>query len=197
MTDVTPSFMSVGRRSSVRTVFSIVAVALVLTAARPALARVPESQSAAPAAALVKLMQEKGLDAFAVPDPKEPGRFIAVLSFPGTQLLVVSAKIPVPSFIQDMLAKRQYRDAYMELQGPTAKDGRFFVQDMQADGLLAKPGRGESFDIVYENGVSTSFDGDWQAHGVSEADYDAKFVAADQRYADALTTLAAGLNALK
>lgn len=181
-----------------RSVLSIVALALALAAAAPAAARVPGSQSAAPAAALVKLMQDKGLDAFAAPDPNEPGRFVAVLCFPGTQLLVVSAKLTDPTVIQGMLAKREYRDAYMELQGPTASDGRFFVQDMQADGLLAKPGHNESFDIVYENGATTtSFDGDWQAHGMSEADYDAKFAAADQRYAGVLTALAAALQSRK
>ncbi len=181
-----------------RTALPIVAVTLALTAAAPAAARAPESRSAAPAAALVKLMEGKAVDAFAVPDPKEPGRFIAALSFPGTQLLVVSAKFPSPDVIQDLLAKGQYRDVYMELQGPTARDGRFFVQDMQADGLVPRPKRGESFDIVYENDVTaTTFDGDWETRGMSEADYDAKFVAADQRYADMLTALAAGLKATK
>jgi hypothetical protein len=86
----------------------------------------------------------------------------------------------------------------MELQGPTARDGRFFVQDMQADGLTPRPPRGESFDMVYENDVTTtSFDGNWEAHGMSEADYEAKFAAADQRYAEMLTTLAAGLKVTK
>lgn len=181
-----------------RSVLSIVALALAVAATEPAAARVPESQSAAPAAALVKLMQDKGLDAFAAPDPKEPGRFVAVLSFPGTQLLAVSAKVADQAVIQGMLAKRDYRDAYMELQGPTGRNGRFFVQDMQADGLLPKPGHNQSFDIVYENGATTmSFDGDWQAHGMSEADYDAKFGAADRRYAGVLTALAAALQPTK
>jgi hypothetical protein len=52
--------------------------------------------------------------------------------------------------------------------------------------------------MVYENDVTaTAFDGNWEAHGMSEADYDAKFAAADQRYAEMLARLAAGLKATK
>jgi hypothetical protein len=170
------------------------AVALTLAVAGPATTQGQASRSAGPAATLVKLMAQRGIDAVAAPDPTEPGRIVAALCFPGTQLLVVSAKYPVPAVLEQRLSDRQYRDVYMDLQGEITREGRFFVQDMQANGLTTRPEKDMPFDIVYENGVKTiSLDGDWKAQGLSEAEYDASFGSADRRYADLLTALAAGL----
>jgi hypothetical protein len=174
------------------------AVALILAVAVAAGTQEQASRSAGPAATLVKLMSERGIDATAAKDPQEPGRFVAALCFPGTQLLVVSAKYPVPEMLEKRLANREYRDVYMELQGEVTREGRFFVQDMQADGLTARPEKRLAFDIVYDNGVKTiSLDGDWKAQGMSEAEYESRFESADRRYADLLTALAAGLRASK
>jgi hypothetical protein len=181
-----------------RTAVSIVIVAAVLAAAIPTRADAPPSRSAGPAAALVKLMTDQGLDAIAARDPNEPGRYIAALCFPGVQLLVVSAKYPAPAALDLILSKRAFRDVYMDLQGPAARDGRFFVQDMQADGLTARPDNHAPADIVYENGVKTLvMNGDWADQKMTEAQYDAKVDAVDQRYAAMLTTLAAALQASK
>jgi hypothetical protein len=170
------------------------AVALTLAAAGPASTQGQTSRSAAPAATLVKLMVQRGIDAVAAPDPAEPGRFVAALCFPGTQLLVVSAKYPVPAVLDQRLSNREYRDVYMELQNEITREGRFFVQDMQANGLTARPAKDMPLDIVYENGVKTiSLDGDWKAQGLTAADYDARFGSADRRYADLLAALAATL----
>ena len=49
--------------------------------------------SAAKAKELVALLQGKKLEAFAVRDPIQPGRYVAVLLVPGVQLLVVSAVV--------------------------------------------------------------------------------------------------------
>ncbi len=174
------------------------AVAVTLAVVGPARAQAQPSRSAGPAATLVKLMAQRGIDAVAAPDPTEPGRFVAALCFPGTQLLVVSAKYPVPAVLEQRLADRQYRDVYMELQSGITREGRFFAQDMQANGLTARPEKDLPHDIVYENGVKTiSLDGDWKAQGLSEAEYDAKFGSADRRYAGLLTALAAGLPSSK
>ncbi len=178
-----------------RVVSSIALAALVLAAADSPAAAAQESHSAAPAAELVKLMEAKGLDAFAVADSREAGRYIAVLCVPGSELLVVSAKYPAPKALDDLIAKRQFRDVYMDLQGPAASVGRFFVQDMQADGLEPRPARHEGMDIVYEgDGSAARFDGDWHAQGLTEGDYQAKFEAADGRYASMLSALAAALS---
>lgn len=156
------------------------------------------SQSAGPAATLVKLMSDRGLAAIAAPDPREPGRFVAALCFPGTQLLVISATYPVPELLERRVSNREYRDVYMDLQGDATREGRFFVQDMHANGLMARPDSGAAVDIVYENGVtSTTFAGSGKTRDVSPADYDAKFVAADQRYAEMLDVLVVGLKSTK
>jgi hypothetical protein len=176
----------------------IVAVVLALSVPGISAAQDRSPRSPGPAATLVKLMAERGIDAAAARDPKEPGRFIAALCFPGTQLLIVSAKYPVPAILEQRLSNREYRDVYMELQSDVTREGRFFVQDMQANGLSPRPEKGAPIDIVYENGVKgPSFDGDWKAQRLSQAEYEAAFEAADRRYGDLLAALIGGLQASK
>jgi hypothetical protein len=179
-----------------RTPISVVAfaVASTLAMAAPASAQAQASLSAGPATALAALMAQRGIDAVAAADPTEPGRFVAALCFPGTQLLVVSAKYPVPAVLEQRLLKREYRDVYLDLQTEVAREGRFFVQDMQANGLIPRPEKDGAFDIVYENGVKAlSLSGDWKEQGLSEAEYASRFESADRRYAALLTALSASL----
>jgi hypothetical protein len=180
-----------------RTVVSMVIVAAALAVAAPAGSEEPQARSAGPVASFVKLMTGRGLDAIAAHDPNEPGRYVAALCYPGTELLVVSAKHPNPTALDDLLSKQAYRDVYMALQTEVARQGRFFVEDMQADGLTARPDRRAPADIVYDNGVKIIFDGDWTNQKMTEAQYDAKFDAADQRYVTMLSTLATALQASK
>jgi hypothetical protein len=178
--------------------FALPLVAVVLALSLPGEAQLRSPRSSGPAATLVKMMAERGIDAAAAKDAKEPGRFVAALCFPGTQLLVVSAKYPVPAILEQRLSNREYRDVYMELQNDVTREGRFFVQDMQANGLSPRPEKGAPIDIVYVNAVKgPSFDGNWKGQNLSQADYDAKFAEADGRYADVLAALVAGLQASK
>lgn len=177
-----------------RTAVPVVAFLAALAMAIPAASQDLVSTSAQPAATLVKLMTDKGLDAIAAPDPQDPGRFVAALCFPGTQLLVVSARYPAPKQMDAQLKKHDYQGVYMELQGGATEKGRFFVQDMQADGLKPKAEHGGAVDIVYENGVKlAAFDGDYKAQQMTEAAYDSAFQEADRRYAHMLSALAAAL----
>ena len=108
---------------------------------------------------------------------------------PGAQLLVVSAAHPSPQFVQERIANRQYRDVYMDLQGPATQNGRLFVMDLAADGLHDRP-RGEGFDITYQSGANqVSFDGDWKDKKMNRAQYDERFKADDERYAQMLAAL--------
>jgi hypothetical protein len=171
-----------------------IAVALALTVVVTGTPQQRASRSSAAAVTLVKLMTDRGLEAAAARDPREPGRFVAALCFPGTQLLVVSAKYPVPAALEQRLSNHEYRDVYMDLQGDVTREGRFFVQDMQTNGLQARPERGAAVDIVYENGAhGTTFDGNGKGTRLSQDDYDARFEAADRRYTEVLAALVAGL----
>jgi hypothetical protein len=86
---------------------------------------------------------------------------------------------------------RRFREVYLDLQGtPTSRD-KFFVQDANADGILSAFPGSDDVDVLYQDGVRrTLFNGDIKAQQLTSAEYDAKLVAADARYARLLTLLA-------
>jgi hypothetical protein len=155
-----------------------------------------ESESAAEAARLTQLLQAQGLDAVAARHPEQSDRYIAALHFPGAQLLVISAAYPAPAAMDARISERRYKDAYIDLQSAGVNDGRFFVMDLQADGLRRSRERNEPFDITYTNGVEQmSYDGTWADQKMSEAEYNARFEQEDRRYAAMLAALTSALQA--
>jgi hypothetical protein len=149
-----------------------------------------DSVSAQRVGSFVRALQAAGVDAFAAADPGEEGRFVAALYVPG-QLLVVSARHPSAIAVQQRIAAEMYRDVYLDLQGTPTREGKFFVQDVQADGLIAAtPGNG-GVDVVYIDGTKTLlFNGDNKAQHLTDAQYATAFAGADMRYARILETLA-------
>ncbi|MGE3840313.1 MAG: hypothetical protein AB7I50_01875 [Vicinamibacterales bacterium] len=127
-----------------------------------------------------------GLSAVAARAPDSVGRFIAALYVSDSQLLVLSAEYPVPALFDGRLQRREFQEAYVDLQGASPPQGRFFVHDMQADGLGRVCGSGEPFDVLFERGTErTAFDGDWAGQGLTEAGYDERYATAEARYAHA------------
>jgi hypothetical protein len=55
-------------------------------------------------------------DAIAAADPEEPNRFVAALSYPKSQLLVVDALYPAPALLRQEIVDAKYRDVYLALQ---------------------------------------------------------------------------------
>lgn len=164
-------------------VFALMLLSGALVAAAPAVS----PRSAKLATDLTAALANQKLEAIAAEDPDDPGRFIAALLGPG-QLLIISARPASPDTIQARLVHRQYRDIYLDLQASTVSDGKWFLQDMQADGLCA--GRDQVADIVYDaNTAATVFDGDWKSHGWSEKEYQERLGAIDQRYSRLLEVL--------
>ncbi|HEX6975101.1 MAG TPA: hypothetical protein VF147_11910 [Vicinamibacterales bacterium] len=151
-----------------------------------------DSKSAAAAKELSQLLDAAKLDAVAAADPSTPGAFVAAMYIPGAQLLVVSAKYSAPTLIADRIAKKDYREAYMDLQAASVAGTRVFVQDMLADGLIAKPdGAGD----VYEDAKPMTFDGEWKKAKMSEDDYMKRYADADAQYAKMLQVLIAQVKA--
>jgi hypothetical protein len=172
------------------TVLTLVAVMACATAAAA-----QDSRSAEAARVLTGLLDARDLSAVAAKDPDSQGRFVAALYFPGTQLLVISSQYSVPVLLEQRLARGEYREAYIDLQA-SPPEGRFFVQDLRANGLRPTCGSGDPFDIVYESGRPyATFNGDWAGQGLTESDYKARFASADERYARMLAALAAALRA--
>lgn len=181
--------MFISHRFSVcRPLLSVAGVALaaaILSAAPAA----QDGKSVAVARELAQALDASKLEAIAAIDPANPGMFVAAMYIPGAQLLVVSAKYSAPILITEKIVKKDYRDVYMDLQAASVAGTRVFIQDMLADGLVAKPdGPGD----VYEDGSKAiTFDGSWKKAKVSEDDYMKAFAEADEKYAKILSLLIA------
>lgn len=159
---------------------------VLLAAALPASAQ--ESKSAALVKQLTAALDAGKLDSVAAKDPSAPDAFCAALYFPNAQLLVVSAKYSAPQLLAARLAKKEYRDTYIDLSSASVPTSKVFVQDSGADGLSAK-----GFDAYEDAGKTTIFDGDWKKAKISEQDYQKAFAAADERYCQILQALIAQL----
>lgn len=164
-----------------------------LFALMPAGALGNEGSSPSVAKDLVSAMTARQMDAIAAPDPDEPGRFVAALVFPGVQMLVVTARYPSPERLQQMIARRQFREAYSELQEGTATN-RLFFHDMGCDGLGTES---DGADVLYEGSTAqTVFDGKWDAQSLTASAYAEKFKTADERYTRVLTVLLSAVKRL-
>ena len=162
---------------------------LALTLSSAALAQ--ESKSAALAKELSAALDAAKLDSVAAKDPSKPDVFFGALYFPATQLLVVSAQYSAPLALIERVAKKDYREAYLDLSSASVPGSKVFIEDLGANGLVAKPKDNEAFDAYEIAGQRTSFDGDWKKQKLSEDDYMKAFAAADERYSQVLTALIA------
>jgi hypothetical protein len=166
-------------------------VALVsATAVSPAWAEDWQSRQASQL--LLEQMDAHAADAVAVRDPDRPERFIAALRLPG-QLLVVSATHPSTDLVADRVASGEYRDVYLDLQGTPARDSKFFVHDMAADGISLK-GIGAAYDVVHDGSDLLTCDGRWKDAKLKEDQYRARVTKADLRYARMLGLLRGALD---
>jgi hypothetical protein len=163
----------------------------VLAVAVSATALAQESKSAALAKELSAALDAAKLDSIAAKDPAKPDVFVAALYFPGTQLLVVTAQYAAPLAMNDRLAKKDYREAYLDLSSASVPGSKVFIEDLGANGLVARPRDNEAFDAYDGGGKRVSFDGDWKKQQLSEEDYMKAFSAADARYSEILTALLA------
>jgi hypothetical protein len=143
---------------------------------------------------LAYLLRSAVLQAFAAPDPRRPGAFVAALYVP-EQLMVVEAYHPAKAAFEGRIAAGQFREAYLDLQSTPTPEGRFYVLDANANGLLTAPPGRRSVDML-DDGVQPSLllNGDLQGQGVSAAEYQARVMAADAKYAELLRVL---IDALK
>jgi hypothetical protein len=160
---------------------------LMLSLAVPAVAQ--DSKSAALVKQLTSALDEAKLTSVAVKDPAQPDMFVAALYYPGSMLLVVSAKMTAAAAMAEKIAKKDFQDAYVDLQSASTPDTKVFVQDTGADGLKMK-----TFDSVDRGTKSVTFDGEWKkAKFASEQEYQKMFDDTDAAYAKMLTALMASL----
>ena len=167
--------------------FVVAIVAFVLLV--PAIARAQESKSPDLAKQLALLLDQKKLDCLATKDAQEAGTYHALLYFPGTQLLVVSAKYSAPALLDELLARKDFRGVYVELSSASVPGSKTFVMDAYANGLTVRPVADQPPDSLERAGTQATFDGAWKKAKMSEADYMKSFNEADAAYARVLQLL--------
>jgi len=163
-------------------------VALTALACVPAAARAQEVKSPDLVKQLTVLLDQKKIDAIAAPDAQNPGGYVAALYFPGTQLLVVSAKYSAPALLTELLARKEYKQVYAELTSASIPGSKMLVNDVYANGLAIKPSGSNPPDGV-EGAIQATFDGGWKKAKITEADYNKSFTDADAAYTRVLQAL--------
>jgi len=162
-------------------------IAVVILSLLPASASA-QTKSGELAKQLGQLLSEKKLESFAAADQQNAGVFVAAMFYPGTELLVVSAKHFDPPSVTGKLAQKNYQDVYAALNEGAVAGSKLLVMDTFADGLVARPSNGTAPDSV-EGTVAMTFDGNWKKAKQTEEEYMKAFQAADAVYAHALEIL--------
>jgi hypothetical protein len=157
----------------------------------PTAAMAQDSKSAASVTELVKMLDSMKLDSFAIKGAV-PNEYVGALYFPGSQLLVVTAKFDTPWRADSLLAMKNYRDLYIELNSASLPATKLFVSDLGANGLRAKKD-GSVYDTADIGGKTYNFDGDWKKAKITEDDYSKSYTTADQQYMQMIQSLLAEL----
>jgi hypothetical protein len=156
----------------------------------PVLAGAQDSTSAGVASELIKLLESMKLDSVAA--KLQGDEYVGALYFPGSQLLVVKARYSVPERMDEQLAKRNYRDVYIDLNSASVPASKVLIADLGANGLYARR-RENQFDTADIGGRSYSFDGDWGKAKLSEQEYMKAFQTTEGEYVKMLEALVAQL----
>lgn len=167
----------------------LLASSLFLTSlAAPVIAQPQKSQEWA--TELAKRLSGDAPQAFAAAVPDDETRYVAVLHIPNVQLLAISATYASPALLRELLLKGDYQRVYRDLNSAGDREGRFFVEDLGADGLRPDRAPNAAFDITWrDGGKRTLFNGDWKGQKLSESEYRERFEKDAAQYAEMLRML--------
>ena len=164
-------------------------VGLFALAAPAGVAIAQESKSAPLAKQLTDLLDLGKIDAIAAKEAGEKDHYVAGLYYTGSQLLVIEARYAVPVLLDEKLAKKDYREIYMDLNSASLPEGKTFIVDLGANGLQPRRDENQPYD-TYEAGTKrVQFDSDWKKQKMTEEEYLKAFAEADAAYAKMLTSL--------
>lgn len=178
-----------------RLVILAAAAAVFFSVVIPASAQNAPSTSAAPTKELVALLEgrlESGMAFLAAKLPDGAShQYVGALYLQSVpQLLVVVAQFEPAVLMDDRLTKRDYREAYTDLNSASKVGSRFFFEDLKVDGLMPSRDGSDPFDMYTGvDGKRLQFDGDAKRQKMSDDEYRAAFVAADALYAKAVQAL--------
>ena len=177
------------RRTASGTVLAA-ALGILLTASMAA-AQAKPSKSAAQAAALAKQLEQVKLQYIATKDPSDPGRFVAAMHLPGSQLMIVSAKYASPALLNEKVLLGKFQDAYVDLNSASEAATRVIVEDLRADGFPMSKNKDTVRDSYESGGKRVVFDFDWRKQKLTQAEYFTTLEQADAQYARMLELLLA------
>ena len=177
---------------------SRVAAAFLMTAlaqAGPAWAQAAPAGTAAGVKELGTLLASAGgtpgARFIAAEDPADPTRFVAAMLLPDLQLMLVSAAYKAPVLLRERVLTKKYQDAYQDLHAASIPEGKIVIEDLLANGLAAKPARGQAADVATFSGKTVTFDGLWRKAKLTEQDYTAAYAKAEKEYTRLLGLLIA------
>jgi hypothetical protein len=152
------------------------AVAVLMIPLTSARADAQAADSQARAQELTKRLGADAPTSLAAAVPGEDSRFVAALHIPGVQLLVISGNYQSPALLRELILKGDHRRVYMDLNSAADREGRFFVEDLGADGLRREREANAAFDITWRDGtVRTLYNSDWEAQELSREEYQKRF----------------------
>jgi hypothetical protein len=149
------------------------------------------SKSSAHAVALSKQLEQAKLQYIATKDPTEPGRFVAAMHLPGSQLMIVSARYASPALLNEKVLLGKFQDAYIDLNSASDLASRVIVEDLRADGFTLTKNKDTVRDSYESGGKRVVFDFDWRKQKLSQEEYFSTLEAADTQYARLLELLLA------
>jgi hypothetical protein len=167
------------------------AVTLGVAGAASAAEDAKASKSSPQAAALAKQLAVAKLQYIATKDPTDPGRFVAAMHVPGSQLMIVSARYGAPALLNEKVLLGKFQDAYIDLNSASELATRVIVEDLRADGFALSKRKDMLRDSFEANGKRVVFDFDWRKQKLSQEEYFSTLEAADTQYARMLELLIA------
>ena len=166
----------------------LVAVSLLTLLGAEAAAQSNDSQSRA--TELATRLGAGGTSSFAAVDPDDPTRFVAVLHIPKVQLLLIAGRYQSPALLRELILKGDHQRVYLDLNSAADREGRFFVEDLGANGLRPDRDPNTPFDITWRDGaLRTLYNGGWKDQKLSEQEYRQRFSTDANDYAAALKVL--------
>jgi hypothetical protein len=170
---------------------TVLATVLGVAGAASAAEDAKASKSSAQAAALAKQLAVAKLQYIATKDPTDPGRFVAAMHVPGSQLMIVSARYGAPALLNEKVLLGKFQDAYIDLNSASEAATRVIVEDLRADGFALTKRKDMLRDSFEANGKRVVFDFDWRKQKLSQEEYFSTLEAADTQYARMLELLIA------
>jgi hypothetical protein len=145
--------------------------------------------SSEPAQQLRYFFQRTGQNAVAALDPSDRDAFVAALHVAG-DLLVVRARHPSVRELTTRIKSEEYFQTYLALIATPTSDGKLFVIDAGANGVLSGVPGADNIDRMRDGGGrEIVFNGDFTGQQLTAAQYDALLAQTDAEYARLLKVL--------